>query len=175
AAAALRGLSVDQLAAGLDRRLRLLTNGNRAARPRQQTLVATIGWSYELLDRPEQALFHRLAVFVGGWSQAAVEGVCAGARIAPDEVAGLLVRLVDQSLVVAEAQADGTVRYRLLETVREFAQERLAASGEAGVIAGNHADYFLAVAEDAAAALQGPPSVVSWRRLEPDVANLRAA
>src|SRR5439155_11823137 len=126
AAAPLAGLSVEQLAARLDQRFRLLTGGSRAALPRQQTLAALVGWSYDLLTEQEQALFNRLAIFVGGFTIEAAESVCSGEIVDPDAVLDLLLRLIEKSLVVAEPGDDGAHRYRLLETLRQYAREQLA-------------------------------------------------
>ena len=141
AAARVRVLPPRQLLARLDDRFRLLTGGSRTALPRQQTLRATVEWSYALLDDAERRLFARLAVFAGGFPLEAAEAVGAdtdGVGIAPPEVLELLTRLVDGSLVEAEAQPDGTARFRLLETLREYARERLAASGEAAALHERH-------------------------------------
>jgi predicted ATPase len=146
AAARLRALPVDQVLARLEDRFRLLTGGSRTALERHQTLRAAVHWSYDLLTAWEQTFLARLAVFAGGWTLEAAEAVCAtdagdagdagdgepgGGGIEPAAVLDLLTRLVDKSLVVADDQADGTARYRLLETLRQYAQDRLASSGEA--------------------------------------------
>jgi predicted ATPase/DNA-binding XRE family transcriptional regulator len=149
AAARLRGLSIEALAARLDQRFRLLTGGSRTALPRQQTLQAMVDWSYGLLSAPEQTLFNRLAVFTGGFALEAAEAVGAGGSIAADEVLTLLLRLVDRSLVIGE-ETDGSVeRYRLLETLRQYGRERLAASGEAEALYSRHFAHYQAVAEHA--------------------------
>jgi predicted ATPase len=143
AAARMAALSVDQLAARLDQRFRLLTGGSRAALPRQQTLRATLDWSYDLLSEPERRLLIRLAVFAGGWGLEAAELVCAGMGIDQADVLDLLGRLVSKSLVIAEENRQGAERYRLLETVRQYARERLVAANEAEVLHERHANYFL--------------------------------
>ncbi|HEY8744448.1 MAG TPA: adenylate/guanylate cyclase domain-containing protein, partial [Chloroflexota bacterium] len=143
AAARVKGLTVDQLADRLHDRFRLLTGGSRAALPRQQTLRAAIDWSYDLLDEAEQRLFRRLAVFAGGWTVEAAEAVCAGDGLAHEDVLDILLRLVDKSLALAEER-----RYRLLETVRQYGRDRLAASGEAGAVYARHAAFYLALAEE---------------------------
>ena len=122
-------LSIEEINRRLDERFRLLTGGSRTALPRQQTLRALIDWSYDLLTDAERALFRRLAVFAGGWTLAAAEEVCAGEDIDEAAVLDLLTSLVDKSLVVAE-ERDGATRYRLLETVRQYARDRLLESGE---------------------------------------------
>ncbi len=145
AAARMAALSVDQLAARLDQRFRLLTGGSRAALPRQQTLRATLDWSYDLLTEQERCLLNRLSVFAGGWSLEAAEAVCAGESIEQEDVLDLLGRLVSKSLVIAEVDPEGIERYRLLETVRQYARERLVAAAEAEMMYQRHADYFLAL------------------------------
>ncbi len=183
AAARLRAMSVEQLAARLDQRFRLLTGGSRAALPRQQTLQALVDWSYQLLSAPEQRLFDRLSVFAGGFSLEAAEAICSGEAVASAEVFELLVRLVEKSLAVAEQQEDGTERYRLLETLRQFGREKLVAAGEAEAIHERHAAYFLQLAERtleqirATAALPSglATRVAALALLEQEDENLRAA
>src|SRR5581483_6789531 len=148
AAARVRMLPVEQIAERLDGRFRLLTGGSRTALPRHQTLQALIDWSYELLTEAEQVLLRRLGVFAGGWTLEAAEAVGVGKRIAADAVFDVLAHLIDKSLVVAEEQC-GAARYRMLETIREYALERLVESGEAEAIRRQHADFFLRLAEDA--------------------------
>jgi predicted ATPase len=118
----------------LDQRFRLLTGGDRTAVPRQQTLAATIGWSHDLLTDDERRLFRGLSVFAGGWTLDAAERICAPDDSAGGAVLDLLTRLVDKSMVVAEGGPSGIERYRLLETLRQYGQERLAESGEADAI-----------------------------------------
>jgi non-specific serine/threonine protein kinase len=144
AAARVQALTPEQIAARLDQRFRLLTGGSRAALPRQQTLRATLDWSYDLLSEHERLLLNRLAVFAGGWSLEAAEAICSDEHIPPDNVLDLLAQLVTRSLVLADEDADGTERYRLLETVRQYARERLLAAGEAEAFHQAHAAYFLA-------------------------------
>src|SRR6185369_7239029 len=128
AAARMRAMSVEAVSARLADCFRVLTGGDTTALPRQQTLRASIDWSYDLLDLPERVLLRRLAVFAGGWTLEAAEGVAAGGDVDTDAVVDLLTRLVDQSLVEFDRDAG---RYRLLETVRQYAHELLVASGEA--------------------------------------------
>jgi tetratricopeptide (TPR) repeat protein len=175
AAARSRALSVEQLAGRLDQRFRLLTGGSRTALPRQQTLQATVDWSYSLLGAPEQRLFALLSVFVGGFTLEAAEAVCAGDDLLAEEVLDLLTRLVDKSLVVAEETAEGTSRYRLLETLRQYGRERLVASGEATALHDRHAAYFVALAERADAEMRGPAQITWLTALEREHDNLRAA
>ena len=178
AAARVRVLTPEQIAARLDDRFRLLVGGSRTALPRQQTLRATIDWSYDLLPSAEQALLRRLSVFVGGWALEAAEVVCAdgeGGEVEEGEVLELLSRLVAKSLVVAEPPDAGRVRYRLLESLRAYARERLAGTGEADALAGRHRDWFLGLAEEAEPNLSGPEQASWLDRLEKDHDNLRAA
>ena len=176
AAARLRSMSLSELHDRLDQRFRLLTGGSRTALGRQQTLRATVEWSYSLLARAERVLLARLSVFAGSFDLAAAEAVCGSGGLDVLEVVGLLGSLVDKSLVVAEP-AGGTLRYRLLETIRLFAAERLAEAGdiEAAAVAAAHCAHFLAVAEQAAAYLTGPEQGSWLARLDADQANLRRA
>jgi non-specific serine/threonine protein kinase len=180
AAARVQALTPEQIAARLDQRFRLLTGGSRAALPRQQTLRATLDWSYDLLSEPERLLLNRLAVFSGGWSLEAAEAICSDEHIPPDHVLDLLAQLVTKSLVLADEDADGTERYRLLETVRQYARERLVAAGEAEAFHQGHAVYFLAFG-DRFEADRFYPSRTSFlntrqlHQLEREHDNLRAA
>ena len=176
AAARLRSMSLAELHDRLDQRFRLLTGGSRTALERQQTLRAAVGWSYALLTGAEQVLLGRLSVFAGGFGLDAAEAVCGSGDLDVLEVADLLGSLVDKSLVVAEPAA-GTPRYRLLETIRLFAAERLVEAGddEAAAAAAAHCAHFLAVAEAAAPNLTGPEQGSWLARLDADQANLRRA
>ncbi len=175
-AARLRSMSLAELGDRLDQRFRLLTGGSRTALERQQTLRATVGWSYALLTGAERVLLGRLSVFAGGFGLDAAEAVCASGDLDALDIADLLGSLVDKSLVVAEP-AGGTLRYRLLETIRLFAAERLAEAGdgEAAAVGAAHCAHFLAVAEAAAAYLTGPEQGSWLARLDADQANLRRA
>ncbi len=171
AAARVRVLTVGQVAARLDDRFNLLTAGNRTALiPRHQTLRAAMDWSYNLLSEPERVVFRRLAVFAGGFTLEAAEAVCA-----TDQVLELLARLVDKSLVMAELHEPEGARYRLLETIRQYAWEQLQASGEGDELQQRHAAYYLALAETARPALGGPQGPAWLDRLEEEHDNLRAA
>ncbi len=176
AAARLRSMSLAELAGRLDQRFRLLTGGSRTALARQQTLRATVAWSHSLLTGAEQLLLGRLSVFAGGFGLGAAEAVCGSGDLDVLDVADLLGSLVDKSLVVAE-QAGETLRYRLLETIRLFAAERLVEAGdeEAAAVAAAHCAHFLSVAEQAAAYLTGPDQASWLARLDADQANLRRA
>ena len=148
AAARVRSLSMEEINRRLDQRFRLLTGGSRTALPRQQTLRSLIDWSYDLLTDAERALFRRLAVFAGGWTLEAAENVCAGEDIDEAAVFDLLTSLVDKSLAVAD-ERDGATRCRMLETVRQYARDRLLESGDGGRWRDRHLEHFLAVAEEA--------------------------
>ncbi len=194
AAGCTRALSVEQILSKLDDRFRLLTSGRRTALPRQQTLRAAMDWSYELLAADERALFERLSVFAGGFTLDAAEAICSAecsvlstelknvpttqhsalstqhsALSTQHSTLDLLLRLVDKSLVTAEHRGGDAVRYRMLETVREYAGEKLRASGDEADVLGRHRDWFLAYAEAATrgARAQG--------RLEVEHDNIRAA
>ncbi|MGE5265064.1 MAG: ATP-binding protein, partial [Acidobacteriota bacterium] len=181
AAARVRVLSVEEIAARLDDRFRLLASGVRTASPRQQNLRALINWSYDLLSDAERILFRRLAIFAGGWTLESAEAVCAG-KPDPDspcdlemfDILDLLSHLVDKSLVVAEPQ-DGIERFRFLETIRQYSQERMVESGEAECLAERHAGYFCRMAEGCYRKLWGPEQGRWLARLDADHDNLRAA
>jgi predicted ATPase len=174
AAARVTALSVEQIAARLDQRFRLLTGGSRTALPRQQTLRALVDWSYELLASEEQLLFNRLSTFAGGFTLEAAEAVCAGGDIAQEDVLDLLVRLVDKSLVAGD-QEEQTTRYSLLETLRQYGQERLAASGETARLREQHGRYYLKWAEAIAPALREAQQTAWLARLARDYENVRTA
>lgn len=175
AAARIKVLSVEQIAARLDDRLRLLTGGARTGLPHHQTLRAAMDWSYDLLDGEERALFRRLAVFVGGFGLEAAEGACAGGGIEPGAILDLLARLVDKSLVAVEEAANGEARYRLLETIRRYGMDRFVEAGEAEAIRGRHRDYFVQFAGRAELRLRGPEQKIWLDRLEAEYDNFRAA
>ncbi len=177
AAARVKVLSVEQIATRLEDRFRLLTGGTRTGLPHHQTLRAAMDWSHDLLPEDERALFRRLAVFAGGFSLEAAEHVCAGERLPEDAVLDLLARLVDKSLVVTEdtRAGDGDVRYRQLETVRQYALDRLIESGEAEAVRGRHRDFFVQFAEQAEPHMLGPEQKVWLDRLETEHDNFRAA
>jgi predicted ATPase/DNA-binding CsgD family transcriptional regulator len=146
AAARVRALSVEQIAARLGDRFGLLTTGDRSAAPRQRTLRGAIEWSYDLLTEPERALFRRLAAFTG-WSLEMAEEVCADESIAAADVFGLTAALVDKSLVVLDPELFGQARYRMLDTIREYAALRLEQAGEASRFRARLRDYTLRTAE----------------------------
>jgi non-specific serine/threonine protein kinase len=173
AAPRLRSMSVEELSQGLDRRFALLTDGSRTALPRHRTLRSTIDWSYDLLREPEKLFLQRLSVFAGGWTLAAAEEVCAGEGIEQRDVLDLLTSLADKSLVVPE-QEDAQTRYRLLETVRQYARDRLEDNGGSAAARVRHRDYYLALAEEADPKLRGAEQAEWLRRLENEHENLRA-
>jgi predicted ATPase len=184
AAARLRVLSPAALLARLERRLPLLTQGARDLPERQQTLRNTIAWSYELLEESEQRLFRRLAVFGGGFTLSAVEAVCVfaaastGSASEADDGAAVLdqlAQLLDKSLVQGQQGLGGQPRFSMLETIDEYAQEQLAASGEAATLQQRHTEYFLRLAEQAEPHMFSPERDVWMERLEREDANLRAA
>lgn len=170
AAARTRSLTVEQIHDRLDQRFRLLTGGSRTALPRQQTLQGLMDWSYELLTPLERLLLARLSVFAGGWALAAAEAVGAGAGIEDWEVLDLLTGLVDKSLVVFD-----TERYRLLETVRLYARDRLDEMPDADGARERHADYFLGLASETQPKLYGPEAGVFLNGLETEGDNFRAS
>jgi len=174
ATARLKVFGPDQIAEHLGDRFRLLTGGSRTALPRQRTLQATMDWSYELLAEYEKTLLRRLAVFYGGFEFEAAEQVCADDQIASFEVLDLLTRLVESSLVIVESVGRAT-RYRLLETVRQYALDRLAESGTADEARRAHAAWFADLADQIEEAMLSP-QYDEWRsRLERDHDNIRAA
>src|SRR5579859_1013707 len=180
AAARINILSSDQLARRLQDVFQVLTGGSRTALPRQQTLRATIDWSYNLLSEPERVLLQCLAVFAGGCTLDAAEAVCSGGQpaagptVLPEELIEVLASLVAKSMVVADRQAGEAARYHLLETIRQYALAKLAARGEAEAVRRRHAEYYLELANTA----RHRPEVTfqSWLNLvEPEHDNLRAA
>ena len=172
AAARVRAVSIDVIAARLDDRFRLLTGGDRAALPRQQTLRALIDWSYELLSEGERTLFRRLAVFAGGFTLDAAETVAADERLASADVLDVLARLVEKSLVMLDVSGE---RYRMLETVREYAAGRLGSAAEAREVRDRHLRYCVALIETAMPEFFGPAQGQWLARLDSERENLLAA
>jgi predicted ATPase/DNA-binding SARP family transcriptional activator len=174
AAARSRSLSPTELAERVKDRFAVLTSGSRTADARQQTLRATVDWSHDLLSEPERVLFRRLAVFHGGWTLAAAEAVVPGGDLPPGAVLDMMDRLVKQSLVVAEPGAHHT-RYRMLETLRQYADDRLADAGERNPVAAQHARFYLDLGERAESGLRGR-SQGHWAQvLREEHPNLRVA
>ena len=174
AAARVRILSVAQIAAGLSDRFRLLSGGPSSVAPRLKAIRASVEWSHDLLSAPERALLRRLAVFAGGFTIEAVDEVCAGDGIEHETVLDLLASLVDQSLLIAE-ERDREVRYRLLETVRQYGLERLAGAGEEETFRARHRDHFLVLAEKSVPDFETDRQREMVELLNPEAANLAAA
>jgi predicted ATPase/class 3 adenylate cyclase len=174
AAARVRALSVDEIAARLHDRFRLLTGGARTALPRQRTLEAAVAWSYDLLEENERRLFARLSIFAGSFDLDAVEAVCSADPIQREQILDLLTRLVDKSLVSVVHTGDAT-RYRLLETLRDYARNRLAASGDAQGVQDAHTRWAVAFAESAGGQLQGPDQASRLQEIAASRDDLRAA
>ena len=173
AAARVAVLPVEKIVERLNDRFRLLTGGSRNALPRQQTLRATITWSFELLSEPARTLFARLSMFVGGFNLEAAEAVAAGDGLVQEDVLDLLSSLIDKSLVALENSGE---RYRLLETIREYAHERLRAAGEEAAVRERHFDWYLRLAERVEPSLLGgPQQKQALDLLEADHDNLRTA
>ncbi|MFE7357152.1 BTAD domain-containing putative transcriptional regulator [Streptomyces sp. NPDC057543] len=175
AAARLRMLTPRQIADRLDDRFRLLTSGARTVLPRQQTLRAVVDWSWDLLDAAERAVLRRLSVFAGGCTLAAAEAVCADGPMDAREVAGLLGSLVDKSLVVSAPADDGEMRYRLLETVGEYAAERLDGTGERNTVERHHLVYFRELARTTDPELRGAGQRPAIDLLQREYENIRTA
>jgi predicted ATPase/DNA-binding SARP family transcriptional activator len=175
ASARLRALPAAELAARLDDRFRLLTGGSRAALPRHRTLLAVVEWSWDLFTEAERTLARRLAVFAGGATPDAAEAVCADDSLPAGEVVGLLAALADKSFVELREAPGAPPRYRMLDTIRAYAQDALAGAGESGRFLRAHARYFLARAEAAEPALRtsGQLPHLAWLHREHD--NLAAA
>ncbi|MEO7118773.1 MAG: tetratricopeptide repeat protein [Candidatus Limnocylindrales bacterium] len=175
AAARVRALTVQQISTRLTDRFRLLTGSHRITVPRHQTLRATMDWSFELLSVEERTLFERLSTFSGWFALEAVEAVCGDAPLDDHDLLDLLTRLVDKSLVVAD-DPDGEGGYRMLETIRQYGRDRLAASGGTTAIQRRHRDWYLArISQAAPGFFRGPESEIWLRRLDRDHDNVRAA
>ena len=176
AAARVGTLSLEQISERLEGSLELLTRGDRTAAARQRTIRQTLDWSYELLSEPERKVLRRLSVFAGGWTLEASEVVVSDESMGQSEVLELLSGLVEKSLAIAELTAEsGGVRYRLLDSIRQYALEKLEQSGELEDVKRAHAGYFLALAEEAEPELIGPRETEWFERLEEEIDNLRAA
>jgi predicted ATPase/class 3 adenylate cyclase len=189
AAACVRVISLNQIVGRLDEMFHILTEGGRTVLARHQTLRATIQWSYDLLNPDEKLLLQRLGAFVGGWTLETAENVCsdgpeivapssaapAAGAIRESDVFRLLRSLFERSLVAAKETADGQRRYWLLESVRQFAQEESSRSGGAAAVRDRHLDFFLALAEEAEAKLNGQEQKAWLERLDAEHNNLQAA
>jgi predicted ATPase/class 3 adenylate cyclase len=179
AAARVKALSPEQIATRLDDRFRLLTGGSRTALPRQQTLRALIDWSYELLSEPERVLLRRLSVFVGSWTVEAAEQVCGDSEppvsLEPADVLDLLARLVDRSLVTADETDERETRYRFLETIRQYARDKLLGAGEGELVRDLHMRYFERFTAECAPLLVGTQAPITGGRLQADEGNILSA
>jgi predicted ATPase len=176
AAARVNMFSTAQIAARLDDRFNLLTGGSRTALPRQQTLRASIDWSWNLLSDLECTLLRRLTVFAGGWTLEAAEFVCStGSEIAPQTVTELLTQLVSKSLVITDRQPGRERRFHLHETIREYTHEKLVEAGEQENTGSQHLKYYLDLSERAERALHGPDQIEWYQRLTYERDNLRVA
>ncbi len=175
AAARARVLSPEQIASRLDDRFRLLTGGNRSVLPHQQTLRALIDWSYDLLSEAERVLFRRLGAFGGGRTIDGIEAVCTGDGVDAFDAIDLLQQLVDKSLLAVESHPELGDRYTMIESVWQYAQEKLRESGESDALQDRHLDHFLALAETARLGLEGP-DVADWlERVDTERENFRLA
>lgn len=174
AAARVRSLSVVDINTRLKDRYKILTGGSRVLQERQQTLRALVDWSYDLLHENDKLLLNRLAVFVGGFVLEAAEEICGSEPLSNDDVLDLMASLVEKSLVMMEESEDGT-RYRMLETIREYASEKLEQSAETASISAAHCQYFFAMAKAANKGLIGVEHATWIRRVEMDIDNVRAS
>ncbi len=174
AAARVKMLPVEQIAKRLDDRFRLLTGGARTALPRQQTLRATIDWSYNLLSEQERTLLRRLAVFIGGWTLEAAEEICSADDILSEQILDLLSQLVNKSLVAVET-TQGESRYEVLETVRQYAREKLFDAEENSPLRDKHLAYFVKLAEQAEPELYRSNQVFWFNKLDEELDNIRLA
>lgn len=174
AAARVRSLTVADINTRLKDRYKILTGGSRVLEVRQQTLRALVDWSYELLNESEQTLLGRLAVFVGGFDMAAAEQVCGEDPLTSDDVLDLVGSLVEKSLVMLEERDDGA-RYRMLETIRDYAREKLDQGGEAEPTAIRHCEHYFAMTKEANHGLRGPEQADWIWKLEAELDNVRSA
>ena len=174
AAARLRTLSIAEILAGLEDRYRFLAGGSRLLQRRQQTLRALVDWSYDMLAEDEKLLFARLAVFAGGFDAAAAKQVCADAAVAEARVPELLASLVQKSLATRDGEGAAS-RYRMLDTLRDYAHEKLAGLDPEGATAARHCAHYFALSKEAARGMQGAEQGAWVRRLEAELENLRAA
>jgi predicted ATPase/class 3 adenylate cyclase len=174
AAARVRSMSVNEINARLEDRYKLLTGGGRCQLERQQTLRALVDWSYDLLREDEQILFGRLSVFAGGFDLAAIESICSADPLSPEAIADLVSSLVDKSLVMA-GEGDERDRYRMLETIRQYARIRQMERGELDGTSARHCNHFFLMAKAASTGIQGPAQADWLRRLESEHDNLRSA
>ena len=174
AAARVKMFSTEQIAERLQERFRLLTIGNRMAPPRHQTLQAAIDWSYDLLSLAEKSVFQRLSVFINGWTLNAAESICSDENIASEDILNVLTYLANKSLIIVEEKHVGT-RYRMLETIRQYANEKLVESGQRDELCDRHLDYFLGLAQTSEPHLMQSEQLEWLPVLDADYENLRLA
>ena len=174
AAPRLRSMSIEELNQRLDQRFALLTGGSRTALPRHRTLRSTIDWSHDLLTDVEQAMLRRVSVFAGGWTLAAAEHVCTGDGIEKSDTIGLLTSLADKNLILTE-EHKGATRYRMLETIRQYALDRLRETDEEARWRNRHFGWVLELAEESFKPLTGPDQNLWLDRMAPELDNFRAA
>jgi predicted ATPase len=174
AAPRLRSMSVDELSQRLDQRFALLTDGSRTALPRHRTLRSTIDWSHDLLTDVEQAMLRRVSAFAGGWTLAAAEHVCTGDGIEKSDTIGLLTSLADKNLILTD-EHEGATRYRMLETIHQYALGRLGETDEETQWRNRHFAWVLALAEESYQALVGPQQGLWIDRMTREIDNVRAA
>ena len=174
AAPRLRSMSVEELSQGLDQRFALLTDGSRSALPRHRTLRSMLDWSYNLLTDVDQAMLRRVSVFAGGWTLAAAEHVCTGDGIEKSDTIGLLTSLADKNLIVTE-EHEGATRYRMLDTIRQYALDRLCETDEEARWRNRHFAWVLALAEESFEPLTGPDQGLWLERTARELDNFRAA
>ncbi len=175
AAAQMRSLSAQEIAQRLDQRFQFLTGGSRNAPRRQRTLMAAIDWSYTLLTEKEQIMLQRLSIFTGGAALEAVEMICTGGKIETVDVIETISHLVDKSLLTANRREHGETRYRLLETIREYAFEKLRGSQDKLELLDKHLEYFVRFADEGDRKIKGPEQAVWFEKLEIEHDNLRTA
>jgi predicted ATPase/DNA-binding CsgD family transcriptional regulator len=175
AAVRVRTFSAEQIAEQLDHCFHVLTGGSRTALPKQQTLQASIDWSWQLLDHSEQMVLSRLSMFAGGWTLEAAEAVCVGNGVEVYAVLDLMTQLVNKSLILAERARGQEARYRILGTIRKYARERLIELGEEENLSTRHLKYFLGLSEEAEAALRGPTQMEWYAWLNDERDNIRTA
>ena len=174
AAARVRSLSVADINIRLKDRYKLLTHGSPLLHARQQTLRALVDWSYDLLQEKEAILLARLSIFSGGFSLSAAECVCGDTAVPAEEILDLVASLVDKSMLLVD-ESESAAHYRMLETIRDYAREKLLARGEWLPIATRHCEFFFAMAKQARDGMQGPEQSAWIRRLETSLENVRAA
>ena len=172
AASRVKAMDIEQVVARLDDRFRLLTGGSRIAAPHQQTLRSTIDWSYGLLSEPERALLRRLSVFAGGWTLDAAEDICAGGEVS--DVLNTLSQLLDKSLVVLDEQAEAS-RYRMLETIRQYGDEKLVETAGVATLRDRHLRYYVRFAESIEPRFYHPDQAKWYARADAELDNVRAA